>query len=123
MSGMLPQPSVIPEKGLVSRMVGILVSPRATYAAVVAHPRVFGALAAVVVISAAAIFLFLSTKVGQDAFLDLAVERTESVGRTVSDAQYEGLQRFALIAKYVLPAGQVIFFATAAVVVSGLMYG
>ena len=60
---------------LPARMVGVILSPRATYAAVAARPRVLGALAVVLTVIVAATFLFLSTEVGQQASLDDNVRR------------------------------------------------
>jgi hypothetical protein len=46
-------------------MIGILTSPRATYADVAARPRWLGAFLAVFLVSAAAATTFMSTEVGQ----------------------------------------------------------
>ena len=48
-----------------ARMIGILTSPRATYADVAARPRWLGAFLAVFLVSAAAATTFMSTEVGQ----------------------------------------------------------
>ena len=64
--------AAIPSKGLAQRAVGIIFSPRSTYADVVAHPRVAGMLVAVLVVAVAASFAFFSTSVGKDALLDQA---------------------------------------------------
>jgi hypothetical protein len=73
---------------LPARIAGVIFSPRATYAAVAARPRSFGALAVVLAAIVTATFLFLSTEVGQHASLDDNVRRMESFGQTVSDVQY-----------------------------------
>ena len=52
---------------LPARLIGILMSPRATYADVVARPRVLGALAVVILISSVAVYTFMSTEVGKQA--------------------------------------------------------
>ena len=56
--------------GLLARIVGVLTSPRATYADVAARPRWAGVLAVVVFVSATATGTFSSTEVGQRALLD-----------------------------------------------------
>jgi hypothetical protein len=51
-------------KGLLARVIGVFVSPRATYADVAARPRWFGALALSTVVVAGGFFIFLSSEVG-----------------------------------------------------------
>ena len=54
-------------KSLPARLFGVLTSPRAAYADVVARPRVLGALAAVILVSSTAVYTFMSTDVGKQA--------------------------------------------------------
>ena len=65
----LPETAAAPQ-GLAARILGVLLSPRETYADVAARPRVLGVLAFVVLVSAGTWFAFLSTQVGQDALFD-----------------------------------------------------
>ena len=60
--------------GLLARLVGVIFSPRATYAAVVARPRVLGALLVTIVIMAVAEGLFFWTPTGQEVLLDQQVK-------------------------------------------------
>lgn len=86
-------------KNLVSRIVGVVTTPRSTYADVAAHPRWFGIFAIVVIVSAASVGLFMWTQVGREALLDQQVRTLESIGRTLSDAQYQQMEaRLPLIA-------------------------
>jgi hypothetical protein len=62
--------SKVAEQGLLARFVGILMSPRATFAGVVARPRWFGMLALTIVISIVCISGFMSTAVGRQAMVD-----------------------------------------------------
>ena len=78
-----------PGTSLPGRLLGILMSPRAAYADVVARPRVLGALAVVILISSTAVYTFMSTEVGKQAGLDMQVRQMESFGRTMTDAQYQ----------------------------------
>ena len=50
-----------PSKGLLPRAVGVIFAPKATYAAIVARPRVFGALLLILFISCAGTIALLST--------------------------------------------------------------
>jgi hypothetical protein len=107
---------------LPARMVGVIFSPRATYAAVAARPRVFGALAVVLTVIVAATFLFLSTDVGQQASLDDNVRRMEAFGRTVSDAQYAQMEQMAPYSRYFAAIFQLILMPILALIVAGLAY-
>jgi hypothetical protein len=80
-------------QSLPSRLVGILVSPRQTYQGVVAHPRWFGMLATVMVVSAVGLFAFLSTQVGQQAMLDQQIKQAEMRGVEMSEAAIERTER------------------------------
>ena len=53
--------------GLIGRIVGVLTSPRATYAGVAAAPRWLGVLAAVILVTATGSYVLFSTTVGQRA--------------------------------------------------------
>ena len=87
-------------KSLGARIIGVVIAPRATYADVGARPRVFGALVFVLAVIVAATFVFLSTEVGQQASLDNQVRQLESFGRTVSDQQYQQMERMAPYSRY-----------------------
>jgi hypothetical protein len=109
-------------KSLPARLFGVLVSPRAAYADVVARPRWLGALAVVVLISAAAVFTFMSTEVGQQAALDMQMRQMESFGRTVTDAQYARMEQMAGYSKYFGAAGQLVSLPLMALVIAGIAF-
>ena len=73
---------------LPARMIGVLVSPSATFANVAAFPRWFGVMAISLLVLAAANYVFLSTPVGQQASLDQQVAQIEGFGQTVTDEMY-----------------------------------
>jgi hypothetical protein len=98
--------------GLLTRIVGVIFSPRATYAAVAARPRALGVLLVVVAIVSGATGAFLATAPGQEALrdqMDAQLKMVESLGVTVSDEAYtraeQGLQR----AVYTTPISQAVF--------------
>ena len=109
-------------KSLPARLFGALVSPRSTYADVVARPRWFGALAVVVLISTAAVYAFMSTEVGQQAALDMQMRQMESFGGTVTDAQYERLEQMAGYSKYFGAGFQAISLPLMALVIAGIAF-
>ena len=55
-----------PGPGLVSRLIGVLLSPRETFAAVVARPRWLGVLVVTMVMTSAGYYLILSSQDMQD---------------------------------------------------------
>ena len=109
-----------PTKGLGARALGVVFSPRATYAAVAARPRVLGALVAVIMIAASATSAFLATEVGKNAYIDQALSSMEGFGVTVTDQMMTGIERQAQYAPYVTTAAQVIFIPLGALVMAGL---
>ena len=108
-------------RGLLARAVGVLLSPRATYAEVAARPRSLGALGLFLAISIAASFTFMSTQVGKDALLDQQIRTMESFGRQVPDAMYDRMEAMLQYAPYFSAAYIVVFFPLATLVVSGIV--
>jgi hypothetical protein len=109
-------------KSLPARLFGVLMSPRSAYADVVARPRWLGAMAVVVFVSAAAVYTFMSTDVGQQAGLDMQMRQMESFGRTVSDAQYQRMEQMAGYSKYFAAVTQLITLPLMALIVAGLAF-
>src|SRR5437762_7689544 len=87
-------------KSLPARIAGVLFAPRTTYADVAARPRALGVLAVVVLVAAAGVFLFMSTDVGKNAFLDQQVQQREAFGRPLTEAQYDRLEAMVPYAPY-----------------------
>jgi len=87
------QPSPLKPMGLGARFVGILTSPRPTYAAVVAAPRWIGMALVVIFVTIACQMAFQATTVGKQAALDDAVRKTEAFGFKVSDQMYEEMRK------------------------------
>ncbi len=109
-------------KSLPARIVGVIFSPRATYAAVAARPQWLGVLAFVAVLSAAGAFAFMSTEVGQQAWLDAAVRQQEAFGRTLTDEQYGRMQQMANYAPY-FSAISLVILPILVTVASGIFLG
>ena len=107
-------------KGLVARAVGVIFTPRATYSDIAARPRVVGALLTVLVIVIGATGWFLSTSVGQNAYIDQALSSMEGFGRQANDQQMAGIERMAPYAAYVTSAAQLVFVPLVAAIIAGL---
>jgi hypothetical protein len=79
---------------LPARLIGVILSPRDTYADVAAHPRVLGALLVTTVLAAGVTYWFQGTEIGQQAVIaqiDQTLETVESLTgqSTMTDEQYE----------------------------------
>jgi Yip1 domain len=107
---------------LPARLIGILMSPRAAYADVVARPRVLGALAVVILISSTAVYTFMSTEVGKQAGLDMQVRQMESFGRTMTDTQYQRMEQMAGYAPYFGAGGQIVTLPLMALIIAGIAF-
>jgi hypothetical protein len=103
-----------------SRFIGIITAPRATFASVVAHPQWFGMLALIVVLSAASLGLFFSTKTGQDAWVDAAA--SSSFSGQMTDQQYEAMQKMAKYAGYFAIGQAVVGMPIMALIVAGVLF-
>jgi len=109
--------------GLLSRFVGVITSPKATFQAVVAHPRWFGMLALVTVIVAVCVTLPMTTEAGRQAALENNVRQMENFGMQVNDEMYANMAKGMRFAAYqtffsILIAGP-IFTA----VIAGILFG
>jgi hypothetical protein len=107
--------------GLFSRLVGILFSPQATYAAVAARPRALGALAVITLLMIACQFGFLSTELGKDLALEQQVRGMESFGMTVTDEVYAQIEQRMENARYYNAVSLLIFIPLVNVIVAGLL--
>lgn len=107
-------------KGLAARAIGVITSPRATYADIAAHPRWLSALVVVVVIMAGATFLFMRTEIGQNALLDQQLTTMESFGFKPTDEMIANMERGLGRAAITSAAAVAVFVPVVTAVVAGL---
>ena len=110
-------------KGLPARLLGVLLSPRATYAEIAARPHWFGALAFAIGVGALATFVFLSSQVGQQAMFDQQIKAMESFGMRITDQMYTQMESRMAFAKYTGPIGQVVAFSLGSLITAGILLG
>jgi hypothetical protein len=108
--------------GLLSRILGIVLSPKETFADVAAAPRVLGVLLFVVLVGAITIGGFLLTEVGQQAWLDQQVTQSEAWGREMSDEQYAQMERVAPFAGYITIGSMLIFVPLVMLAIAGIAF-
>ncbi len=108
--------------GLVSRLLGVLFSPRQTFGAVVARPRWLGALIVVALTMAGARGWLVSTEVGQQALLEQQVGAMESFGVTVSDEMYDQLAQGLDNATYFTAGSVLVFIPLVTLILAGVVW-
>jgi hypothetical protein len=114
------QDTPVAEQGLFARIFGVLVSPRATYAAVAAKPRSLGVLLVVLLVSGLAQGLFLSSEVGQQTALDQQIRTIEGFGINVTDQMYDQMEQGIKNSAITGPIFQAIFFPIVIAIEAGI---
>jgi hypothetical protein len=112
----------VPAQGLLSRFIGIITSPKATFQAVVAHPRWFGIFALTTLIVACCTALPMFTESGRQAALDQQVHQMESFGMKIDEAAYARMEQGMAIAPYTTFAGVVVVTPIFVLIVSGILF-
>src|SRR5689334_10426147 len=106
---------------VVARLLGVLFSPRATYQAIVARPKVLGALVITISVMAVTEGAFFTTQVMREVLLDQQVKTVESFGVNINDQAYErmeqGISRAAITTPLTLVVGIPIVVAILAAII------
>ena len=111
-----------PRAGLLSRFIGIITAPRATYESVAAYPAWFGMLAVTTLITVVGAAGPLFSEWGQQAALEQQVRMMESFGRTINDAAYAQMQAGMRFAAYTTGIGILVFSPIMALITSAILY-
>jgi hypothetical protein len=114
------QDTPVADQGLLARVFGVLLSPRATYEAVAAKPRSLGVLLIVLLVSGLAQGLFLSSEVGQQTALDQQVRTMEGFGINITDQMYDQMEQGIKRAAITGPIFQAIFFPIVIAIEAGI---
>jgi len=109
-------------RDLLARAVGILTSPRHTFAGVIAHPKWLGMLALTVAIGMVCTGTLLSTEKGQVALVDQQVRTLESFGQAVDDAAYAQLEERSRYGGAIGAVQMLVVAPLVALVVAGASY-
>jgi hypothetical protein len=104
------------DRSLFARFVGILFSPRETFALVAARPRWFGMLALVLLVTAVVTGGFMLTAVGQQAWLD-AMEKQGGGAQ-----QMEVMQKIAPYMGYIVIGQLLILSPLILLAISGILF-
>ena len=116
------RPQATRHLGLVSRLVGVLLTPRRTFSDVVRQPRWLGALTIVTLTMAGASGWLVSTEVGQQALLERQVDAMKSFGVSVTDELYEQMARGLENATYFTAGSVVVFVPIVTLIIAGVVW-
>jgi hypothetical protein len=94
--------------GLGARIVGVIFSPRETFAAVAARPQWLGVLAITLTVLSASYYVLMSNPMMQDNIIDQQISAMERNGQAVSDQTIAGMETF--IGTYLPPIYAVVVF-------------
>ncbi len=109
-------------KSLPARFIGVITSPRETFASVAAAPKWLGILALTTIIVAGFTALPMTTEAGRQAAIDQQVTQMQSFGFTVNDQMYEALEKGAGRMPYTTGLGVLVITPIFAVIVAGILF-
>jgi hypothetical protein len=109
-------------KNLLARFIGILLSPRETYQAVAASPKVLGMLLTVALLTAVFAALPMTTDAGKQAALDQQIQSMKSLGFQVNDQMYEQMEKGASRLPYTTGIGAFIFIPIVSAIFAGILF-
>ena len=112
-----------PDIGLASRLLGVVFSPRKTYAAIAARPRWLGAIAVSAALIMATQYAFLSSEVGRQLAIDQQVSAMEAFGATVTDEMYDQLAEAVEQRGYIGLIFTPIFIPIVTAIIAGIFMG
>lgn len=120
-TAMAAGPTAAP-KPLPARLIGVVTSPMATFRAIVANPRWFGALAVTTLLVAFFSTLPMTTEAGRQAALDQQVAAMKSFGVEVTDERYDRLERGAATLPHRTAAGVIVASPIIVLITAGLLF-
>jgi hypothetical protein len=110
-----------PPMGLAARVMNVYLSPRAAYTAIAERPRVLGVLLVVIVLMAAAQYVFLSTAAGQNATMDQQIAAVRAFGVAVTDQMVQQMQSRMAYAKYTSAISVAVVVPMLAAIIAGFV--
>jgi hypothetical protein len=115
-------PAAAARRNLGARLLGVLFSPRATYAEVAANPRWLGVFLTVFLVMSAAATAFVATEVGRTAVVDQQIAQSEAYGRTMDQARVDAFERMSSNYVYLAAIYQFFVQTIATLMVAGLAF-
>ena len=122
----MPEPvaaALDPGPSLLSRAIGVITSPKATFEKIVANPKPVGILFLVALIIALAAGLPQFTESGRQAALDMQVKQQEQwTGKQVTDEQYARMEQFSKYGAILGMVGAFVFMPIVSLIFAGLYF-
>lgn len=122
MSTTAPASSTPASKSLAARFIGIILSPRETFQAVAASPKVVGMLLLTSVLLAFFTALPMTTDAGKQATLEQQVQQMQSFGFQVNDQMYDQMQKGVGRLPYTTGISVLLVAPIMAVIFSGILF-
>jgi hypothetical protein len=116
-TGSTPAPKSLP-----ARFIGVITSPRETFASIAAYPKWFGMLVLTAAIVIACTVLPMTTDAGREALLETQVRQMESFGIQVNDQMYQQMRGRLGMAPYTTAAGVLVMTPIITVVLAGILF-
>ena len=116
------RPAATHHLGLVSRLVGVLLTPRRTFGDVVRQAKWLGALTVVTLTMASFSAWLVNTALGQQMLIEQQVGALESFGISVTDELYDQMAGALENSAYLTAGGVVVFIPILALLVSGSVW-
>ena len=116
------RPPAMRQPGLVSRLVGVLLTPRRTFGDVMRQPKWLGALTVVTGAMAGGGGWLASTELGQQMLLEQQVSVMESVGITITDEVYDQLAGRLEYATYFTAGGTIVSIPLVTLIIAGVVW-
>ncbi|HKT80534.1 MAG TPA: YIP1 family protein [Vicinamibacterales bacterium] len=112
----------VPRKNAIARAVGVVFSPRETYADVAAYPTVLVALLIVLTVMLGAQAIFTATDLGRDLMIEEGVRMIERFGLQVTDQMYAQIERQASQTWIRSVVGGAVFLTMFAAILAGVLF-
>jgi len=109
-------------KNLFARFIGIIISPKETFQSVAAVPKVLGILLLTAGLSAFFTALPMTTDAGKQAAIEKNVEQMKSLGFTVTDQMYDGMQRGAKNMPYTTGGSILVAVPLMSLIFAGILF-
>src|SRR5262249_43791977 len=107
---------------LVARFIGIITSPKDTFARIVTSPKWFGMMALTAMIVAIFAALPTTTDAGRQAFIDQQVQQRQSFGLQTDDKVYDQMEKMSRITPYITAVSVLVFTPIIVVIISGILF-
>ncbi len=120
-----PAPPAVPAPpSLIARLVGVIFSPRETFAKLLPKAPWFAALVVVTLVTAGGQYAFLSTEVGQEAMVDQQIHQAElRNGGNITQQQIDMFEGLKTKNRYFVLGAIVIFSPVMTFVFAGIYFG